>query len=683
MSRRFLAVLFVVLAALAALAILLTLTTRGEEPLSDTALQPSQQQAAGREAEQPKFQSDRAAPGGEAASPSDPAGADGASAAPQSLASSGTVRVEVHETAQRASDVFAQLQADGAEQPAFTATVADFKEWSGVPAGKWQLKLTGLGWAADPDHFELVAGQRQIVQVTARNRASGLMVERRTGRPVTRATLTPQFFHRGSEDSAAEPYTETPPLDVTAPDGHFALAGFNMPTGPNEFRSLILDGTAEGLLEGRSEPLAMQPEPFWTGIVIAFPEPVLRGHVRGTDPELGDVPVPGADVQLVPVNFSLDKPLFISGVASWSDQDLQPLATTTADVEGAFAFGPVSRAGTVLQARLLVTAWQWRPLLSEPIEIDQLVAPRSVELRLQRGGRLHATLHVPLQPATSSAPRQPVMQPTDMSLTWLDPPAGATVPHCGAMPMKVEPSGDPEAALFIFDEGGLPSGRWRLDVTLSPADSDRGSNLGLQSIITEVQIVDGQRTDVVLELPSDKGGLKVTGTVHLPEDFAPDLFEAALAGAPHDGKLPAPTVYGPVSADGHFELPDAPAGDWTLVISASTSGRRDIAFVAAFVHVGTTSPPPVHLDLTRPVVEIQAGPQTRGHRLTLGGRCGDPVLDAAIAAGNLAVRPDTNGVARIFGLLPARWTLTAESDPPAQVDFELTSGAGVVRVELP
>jgi hypothetical protein len=680
MSRRFLAVLFVVLAALTALAILLTLTTRGEEPLSDSALPFSRPQAVERGAGQPEFQSDRAGTGVDAASPGS---ADGASAAAQSLASSGTVRVEVHESAQRASDVFAQLRSDGAEEAAFSAKIEDFKEWSGVPAGKWQLTLSGLGWAADPDHFELVAGQRQIVQITPRNRASGLMVATRTGRPVTRATLTPQLFHGESKDLAVEAYTETTPVNVIAPDGHFALAGFNPPYGQQDFRFLVLDGNAEGLLEGRSDPLPLQPEPFWTGVVIAFPEPILTGRVRGTDPDLGDVPVPNAGVQLVPVNFSLGKPLFISGTASWSDQDLQPLATTTADVEGAFAFGPVSRAGTVLQARILVTAWQWRPLLSEPIEIDQLAAPRSMELRLQRGGRVHATLHVPLLPETSSAPKQPVLRPESMSLTWLDPPEGATVPHWGAMPMKVEPSDDSQAALFIFDEGGLPSGHWRLDVTLSPAESVHGTNLGLQSITTEVQVVDGQRTDVELKLPADNGGAKVTGTVRLPEDFAPDVFEAALAAAPRDGRLLAPTVYGPVSADGQFELPDAPAGDWTLVISASTAGRRDIAFVATFVHVGTSSPPPIHLDLTRPVVDIQAGPSTRGHRLTLGGRCGDPVLDAAIAAGNLAVRPDSNGVARILGLLPARWTLTSDGSPPAQVNFELVSGAAAVRVELP
>ena len=77
---------------------------------------------------------------------------------------------------------------------------------------------------------------------------------------------------------------------------------------------------------------------------------------------------------------------------------------------------------------------------------------------------------------------------------------------------------------------------------------------------------------------------------------------------------------------------------------------------------------------------MQAGPLARGRRLRLAGSCGDPVLDALVALGRVSVQPDADGGARLFGLLPARWSLRAEG---GAVDFELPPGADVVHVELP
>lgn len=681
MTRRLLAVLLVGLAALTALAILMTLTTRGEEPLVDAAIQLGRSEGSSEKGIQPRFGAEDAGDAGTATNPLVTTTDRGQ--APRSLSGTAIVRIEVHETATRASSVFARLLKEGEAQPSFSAEVDDVKEWSDVPPGRWQLVLTGTGWAADKNQFELVAGQRQVVRVTARNRVSGLMVAARSGRPVLRATLAPHFFSADAVDLEGEPFTEIATIDVDAPNGHFALAGLNMPISGPEVRFVVVHASAHGFLEADSDPLPMQPEPFWSGVVIAFPEPILTGRVRGTDPDLGDVPVPGAWIQLVGVDASLDQFTFIGGVAFSEDNAPEPLAQVQANLEGGFVFGPLPQAPTVLRVRALVTAYHWMEALSEPIEIDQAAAPHDVELRVRRGGRMYATLHVPLAPRTGVGERQPIARAESMTLTWLDPPPGAPVPARAVMPRQVLPSDDPEAALFEFDQGGLLAGRWRLVAFLKPTNADSGTSLGMQTIMAEFEIVDGERTDVVLQYPLDKGGVRLTGTVRLPEDFLPQMFEVGLAGRPEDGRLPVPVAQAPVSGAGAFELPDAPAGDWTLVAFASTANRRDVAVAGTFVHVGNSSPPPIHFDLTLPELVIQAGEKTRGRRLVLSGRCGDAVLDAVIAAGRVSVRPDAEGGARILGLLPGRWALTAEGEPPAQVDVELIPGAAVVRVELP
>jgi hypothetical protein len=678
MNKRFLAVLLVVMAALAVLAIVLTLTTRGEEPLSDTALPVAWSADRTGQDEPHRFQA-----GGEKradAPASDAASPESAGEVTHALTALATVRIEVDEAAQRASPVFAALTLEGAEKPAFSGEVGEFREW-GVPPGRWELSLTGTGWLADVAQFELAVGGRQVVRVTARSRVAGLLVAARSGRPVEHATITPRFLH--GEPGKLRDYFETPSLVVDAPQGHFALAGFNLPSGGSDFSFAVFEATSEGLLDAKSDFLPFQPAPFWSGVVIAFPDPILTGRVRGTGPDLGDVPVPGAWLQLVGEDVGLANFVLSGGGAFPTPGGPAPLGGATADVEGAFSFGPLPQAPTVLHARILVTADQWMELLSDPIVIDQQTTLHDVELRLHRGGRVYATLRVPLAASTGPGPRNPVARVESMTMTWLDSPPGMTPSTRAPMARQVIPSGDPEQALFEFDEGGLSAGRWRLVVPLAPNDSGTGHPLIEQMIIKEVEVLADQRTDVLLEYPSDKGGLTLAGTARFPDDFVPDSFEVFLMGPPEAGRLSTPVAYVRGNTGGEFELHHVPVGDWTLVTFAATLQRRDIAIGASFAHIGSSSPPPLHVDLTHPQLLIHAGETTRSRRLLLAGHCGDPILDASIAAGRISVRPDVNGDARIVGLLPARWTLRAEGEPPAQVDFEIPAGAGIVRVELP
>src|SRR5689334_21799935 len=142
MTRRFLAVLFVAVAALAALAILLTLTTRGEEPLSDAAIPASWSAAPVEEDGLPRFE----APGGQPAdaTSSDTTGLDPAGRSSRPLLELATVRIEVNESAQRATPVSAELNPEGGPDRALRATIGEAQEWT-VRPGRWDLRLAGSG----------------------------------------------------------------------------------------------------------------------------------------------------------------------------------------------------------------------------------------------------------------------------------------------------------------------------------------------------------------------------------------------------------------------------------------------------------------------------------------------------------------------------------------------------------
>jgi len=599
-----------------------------------------------------------------------------APSAPEALAGTASLRVHVDCDAQRASPVGIALLASDGNQHAYVTITGSEHAWTDLWPGRWELQLTGTGWELSETVVQLAAGQPAEVQVRPRNRIAGQLITVPSGRPVPLATLA---FECASVPDAldGERNVFTPPeVQVLAPDGRFDLAGINLALGGLPWESVVVRARAAGLLEAESERLHFQPSPFWSGVIVGFPDPVLIGRVQAADADHGAVPVAEAEVCLVTAETTLDD---VSLYGDWVMVNegrrslARTLSTTITDELGAFAFGPNATAPVVSQVRLLAYHAGYRILLSPPFELDQKAPASAHELLLLRGGRIHGRILVP-----RSAPGgAPLAEPRQVQLLALDDTGAIRGNSRDLEAWPLDDTSPPDQSVHEFDVEGLEPGRYRVAARLQLAATadrpDGGTAVLMQNVVVEA----GARTDVELHHGAGSGTGILRGEVRLPEGRELELGQVALV-QPAD--ISSPLAGTTLQPDGHFVFEGLAPGEAQLVVM--TRFADGLAFTTAPVRIVPGENPVARLRLDVPEVRLAIAAIHHGRRLLLGGSTGDPVFDGFLAQGRLALDAPSTGMASIFGLLPGTYQLSAEGPAPLEVPFELPPGRAVVHVDI-
>jgi hypothetical protein len=575
------------------------------------------------------------------------------------------------------------------------------RRFDDLPPGTYAIELSGNGWLADPASVPLASGEEAHVQLRPATLCSGLVLAGPRARPLDRASLRLEAFAPPEGERSFDVSAMLFEGEVALEHGAFRLVGFDIPPSSVTFRSLRLLASAPGWFEAAAPDAPLTDSLQATGLVVVLPGAVLAGRVLVPDGAGGHMPGVGAVVQVVAPETDPSHVAVADGLPQVVDAQLRnvpPQAQAITDARGEFLVPPLADGARVRHVRLLASANGCRPLLSEPFELDQLAEPVAErELVLQAGARLHGTLRVRLvQPNLAANAADPAdAADTDDSADTAALPAVAAPRHImlrrleatgpapgvgqAITPRSIPaPASDPGVAHWEFDASGLEPGPWLVTAQLDlPTGADLPP-LAPQSLVQTVTLAEGRRTDVTFTFPVEHGAT-VHGSVRLPEGLDLALAEVGIAPS---GPWQQPLAGAPLRADGRFEVGGVPPGQHALFAFARSRDHATLAVTSQPLVVDADPVPARHLDASRPEVRITVAEPLRPRRLLLSGQTGDASFDTWLAMGRAWITAGADGTARVFGLLPGSYRLTAEGQPPHVVGFDVLPGREVVHVDV-